>query len=93
MAKKDVLRKNPDVVTRDIEGETILLPVYKITDETNSIFTLNPAASRVWKLIDGKRSLDQIKKLILKEFNTTAQEVDKKMGSLLKDLKKIKAVV
>ena len=34
-----------------------------------------------------------IKKQVLEEFDATAQEVDKEMGKLIKDLKEIKAVV
>ena len=92
MQEKKVLRRNPDMVTRVIDDETILLPIYKTSDEINCIFTLNKVASRVWELIDGKRTLERIKKQVLKEFDVTAQEVDKEMGKFLQDLLEIKAV-
>ncbi|GAG05978.1 unnamed protein product, partial [marine sediment metagenome] len=53
MQETVVLRKNPDMVTRVIDDETILLPIYKTSDEINCIYTLNKVASRVWELIDG----------------------------------------
>jgi hypothetical protein len=92
MVNSTLLRKNPDMVTRVIEDETILLPIYKTSDEINCIYTLNKPASRVWELINGKRTLAQIKKEVLSEFDTTDAEVDKEMAALLKDLKEIKAV-
>lgn len=92
MQKKAVLRKNPNMVTRVIDDETILLPIYKSSDDINCIYTLNKVASRVWQLIDGKRTLPDIKNRVLKEFDTTPQEVDKEMQKLLKDLKEIKAI-
>ncbi|GAF86793.1 unnamed protein product, partial [marine sediment metagenome] len=49
-------------------------------------------ASRVWELIDGKKTLGTIGEQILKEFDTTPEEADKEMQKLLKDLKEIKAV-
>lgn len=92
MQKTLILRKNPNMVTRVIENETILLPVYKSSDEINCIYTLNKVASEVWNLINGKRSLGEIKKQILEKFDTTPGEVDREMGKFLKDLKEIKAV-
>ena len=93
MPESKVLRKNKDMVTRVIDDETILLPIYKTSKEINCIYTLNKVASRVWELIDGKRTPLEIKNKVLKEFDATPQEVDKEMQKLLKDLKEIKAVV
>ncbi len=87
-----VLRKNKDMVTRVIEDETILMPIYKTSDEINCIYTLNKAGSRVWELIDGKRTLTELKDKVLKEFDATPEEIDREMEKLLKDLKEIKAV-
>jgi len=81
------------MVTRVIDDETILLPIFKTSEEVNCIYTLNKVASRVWELINGKRTLLEIKNIALKEFDATPKEVDKEMQKLLKDLKKIKAVV
>ncbi len=92
MQKRIILRKNKDMVTRVIDDETILLPIYKTSEEINCIYTLNKVASRIWELIDGKRTLDEIKSKALKEFDTTPKEVDKEMQKLLKDLKEIKAI-
>jgi tRNA uridine 5-carbamoylmethylation protein Kti12 len=92
MQESKVLRKNKDMVTRVIDDETILLPIYKTSDEINCIYTLNKVASRVWELIDDKRTPLEIKNKVLKEFDTTPREVDKEMQKLLKDLKEIKAI-
>ena len=87
------LRKNPTVVTRVILDETILLPVYKSSTEINCIYTLNKVASRVWEMIDGKKNIAVIKKLVLKEFDTTPRESEKELEKLLGELKEIKAVI
>ena len=88
-----VLKKNPDFVTRIIEDETILIPIFKTSKEANYIYTLNKVAHEIWNLIDGKKSLAEIKKKVLKKFDTTSQEVDNEMKKFLKDLKGIKAIV
>lgn len=88
-----VLKKNPDIVTRVIDDETILLPIYKSSEEINCIYTLNNSASRIWELFDGKTTLGEIKKRILEEFETTPEEFEKEMEGLLKDLNEIKAFI
>ena len=92
MQKDTVLRKNPNMVTRVIEDETVLLPILKSSEEINCIYTLNRSASRVWGLINGKRTLCQIKEQVLNDFEATKEEVDKEMAALIDDLREIKAV-
>jgi hypothetical protein len=88
-----VLQKNPDMVTRVIDKETILLPVYKSSEEINCIYTLDHAASRIWQLIDGKKTVAKIKETVLNEFDTTPGTADKEIQKLLKDFKAIKAII
>lgn len=90
MKETIALRKNPDMVTRVIEDETILLPIYKTSDEINCIYTLNKVASRVWEMFDGKKTVGEIKKQILKEFDTTPKEVEKKNAGAIKRFKRDK---
>lgn len=92
MSDAKVFRKNKDIVTRTIEDETILMPLYKTSDEINCIYTLNTSAARVWELIDGKHTLGKIKTRICEEFSSTPKEIDRELGLLLKDLLEIKAI-
>jgi len=92
MQEKLILEKNPDMVSRVIDDETILMPLYKSSDEINCIYTLNKVASCIWGLIDGKSDLGEIKEEILKNFDTTPKEVDKELREFLKDLREIKAI-
>lgn len=92
MQDSTVLKKNPDIVSRTIEDETILMPIYKTSDEINCIYTLNDVGARIWELIDGKRSLTKIKKTLLEEFDTTEKELNTELDKFLKDLKEIKAI-
>jgi len=92
MEDAKVFKKNPDMVSRTIEDETILMPIYKTSDEINCIYTLNDVAARIWGLIDGKRNLGRIKKMLLAEFDVTEKELNKELYKFLKDLKEIKAV-
>jgi len=93
MSDEKVFRKNPEIVTRVIDKETILVPIYKTSDEINCIYNLNKPASRVWELIDGKTALHVIKDRLSEEFDATSKEINREMNTLLKDLKEIKAII
>lgn len=93
MKEEKVLKKNPDIVARVIDKETILVPMFKTSKQANFIYTLNPSACKFWDLIDGKRTLKEIREIILQKFDTTVKDVDKEMTGFLEDLKEIKAVV
>lgn len=92
MKDSKVLKKNPDIVTRKIEDETILMPLYESSEEIDCIYTLNDVAARIWELIDGKKSLKKVKKTLLEEFEATEKELDKELDNFFKDLEEIKAV-
>jgi hypothetical protein len=93
MPTNTVLRKNPNMVSRVIADEVILLPIYKTSKEINCIYTLNKPAAKVWEMVNGKRKMSEIKKKVLLEFDTTPQEADKEIQKLVKELKEIKAII
>ena len=92
MKENVVFKKNPDMVTRQIDKETILVPVFKISNEINCIYTLNEAASAVWDMIDTQKTVKEIKKQVLKKFDTNPKVAEKKLEKILKDLSEIRAI-
>jgi len=96
MNDKTIFRKNPDIITRKIGSKLILVPLYKTSSEINCIYTLNPAAEKVWERIDGKRSWETIKKDLTGEFldtyATSSSNIEKEFCEFLKDLQGIKAI-
>jgi hypothetical protein len=84
--------KGKNMVAREIEGETILVPIRQRAADLDSIYTLNKVGSRVWKLIDGKRTAKEIKNLVLKEFKVSKAQVEKDVARFLAQLEKIGAI-
>ena len=71
-----VLRKRPDLVTREIAGETIVVPVKGDLAGMQQIFTLNAVGACVWGAINGSRSLGEIRDIVLERFDAPAPEVE-----------------
>lgn len=80
------------MVARDIAGETILVPIYKHSDDINCIYSLNETGSLIWKMLNGKNTIAQVKKQILDEFDGPAEQIDKTLSGFLSDLKEAKAI-
>jgi hypothetical protein len=58
--------KAPQTASRLIAGEAVILSL-----DTKILRGLNPVGSRVWDLIDGTRSIDEIVDVIVAEFDVT----------------------
>src|SRR5262249_60437004 len=63
----------PHVVSRRIGVEVIVLPIRKNLGDLDSIYTLNDVGARIWELLDGRRSLREIRDVIVGEYQVTAQ--------------------
>ena len=84
--------KDSSVVFRKVADEFILVPIKQKASDVESIYTMNEVASRIWELINGKRSLRDIKDVIIKEFKVIPEEAEKDLIDFSKQLEKIGAV-
>jgi hypothetical protein len=84
--------KNPSIVFRKVADEFILVPIKQKASDVESIYTMNEVASRIWELINGKRSLKDINTVIVKEFKVSPVEAEKDLIGFCKQLEKIGAV-
>jgi hypothetical protein len=78
--------KETNLVTRDIAGETIIVPVKSNVGDLDSIYTLNEMGTLIWGLIDGKNSLGQIADAICSAYDVTPEEAEKDVLNFLKSL-------
>jgi len=78
--------KQGGCVTRDIVGETIIVPIRGQVGDLDSIYTLNEVGSAIWRLIDGQTSVAQIAEAVAQQYNIgveqATQDVTEFLGSL-----------
>ena len=85
-------QKSPDIVSRKIADEYILVPIRHNVGDLESIYTLNEVAARIWELIDGKRNMGEIRDMIVEEFEVSPEEAEKDLSELLQKLEKIEGI-
>ena len=69
--------KETNFVTREIAGETIIVPVRGNVGDLDSIYTLNELGTIIWQFIDGKKSVNQIIEVICNTYEVTAEQAEK----------------
>jgi hypothetical protein len=85
-------RKSPSIVSREIAGETILVPIRQNVGDLESIYTLNETAACAWALIDGQRPVQAIRDGIVVEFEVGVEEAEQDLLELLAQLESFGAV-
>ena len=76
-----IVTKAPTTASRVIEGEAVILSL-----DTKVLRGLNPVGSRVWELIDGQRSVEEIAGLIVKEFEVECTQADEDVRGFVQEL-------
>jgi len=88
-----VYSKSDSVVFRKIGDECILVPIHQGVGDLNSIYTLNETAAHIWEMIDGNRSVKEIRDALLEEFEISPEEAEKDLIEHLGQLESIKLVL
>lgn len=76
--KDRVFRKAPDLVAREIAGETIVVPIRGKLADMRNVFALNPVARCLWDAIDGRRAFGELCEAVVARFDVApaAAEAD-----------------
>ena len=87
-----IYRRSPDVVSRQVGREAILVPVRQNVGSLDFVYTLTPVAARVWSLLDGARTIGQIAETICGEFEVEGPRATADVEELLADLESVSLV-
>ena len=61
-------RRSDTFVSRKLGEETIVVPVRAGVANLESIFTMNAVGSTIWNRIDGVATLDELSRVVAREF-------------------------
>lgn len=65
---KKIPKKNDKLAWRTIEDETVIMLLANQLEDGEVVNTLNETATRIWGLIDGKNSEEDLIQKIIKEY-------------------------
>lgn len=81
--------RDPNVVTREIAGERILVPIRKQAADMAAIYVLNETGARIWNLLDGQRSLADIEEILVEEYSVESDVVRADIGEIVDQLREL----
>ena len=68
--------RKDEIVSRNIAGETILVPIQGKLADMQNIFTLNKIGAFIWERLDGKNPLSDILDSLIDHFDVSGQEAE-----------------
>lgn len=77
-----IFTKSENVASRIVDGEAVL-----VTSHDGCVKILNETGSRVWDLIDGERTVDQIVEVVEAEFEVNYDELKKDVTVFFEELR------
>ncbi|MBW1894118.1 MAG: PqqD family protein [Deltaproteobacteria bacterium] len=81
-----IFRKKEEVVSREIAGETILVPVRGKLADMQKIFSLNQTAEYIWQNMSGEKKLNDILEGVLSQFDVNKKEAEKDILEFITEL-------
>jgi hypothetical protein len=87
MNLNSIYRKKEDIVTRQIAGETLLVPIRSQLADMQNIFALNSTAEFIWNQLDGKQNLEDILEGIGRQFDVEKEQAAPDLRDFITRLK------
>ena len=84
--------KNPDMVSRLIGDEFILVPIRRNVADLESVFTLGGTGVRIWELIDGRRTVGELLAGMVEEFEIEPEQAEADLVEYLQSLEEIQGI-
>lgn len=78
--------RSETVVSREIAGETLIVPISKGVGDLASIYSLNPVATTIWDTISRPRSKAEIVQVIAREFEAESAQIERDVEAFLVEM-------
>jgi len=85
-------QRSPLIVTRNIAGERLLIPIHRSLGDKDWIFTLNETAGFLWDALERGRSGDELVTLALASFEGERGEIESDVRRVLEELEAVGAI-
>ena len=86
---RSVFRRSEEVVCRTVGLESILVPIRNNVGNLDFVYTLSPVAARIWALLDGTRTADEVVETICGEYDVDRATAEADLATLVGDLAEV----
>ena len=81
-----VYRQGDNIVSRNVAGESLLVPIRGHVADMQKIFALDPVGEYIWNHLDGKHSLEEILDGLLQTFVVERARAGEDLAEFIEEL-------
>ena len=81
--------RNTAVVSRDVAGETIVVPICRGVGDLDSVYTFNPVGRSLWRLLENGRSVEELAHWVATHYEVDAKQAVADVQSYLSELEAV----
>ena len=81
-----VITRSANVVTRELAGEIVLVPITQTSADFQQVHLLNNTAAAVWEAIEEPRTLAELLSLLAESYGASQGTIAADVEELLTDL-------
>src|SRR6202795_5374584 len=78
--------RNTAIVSRDVAGETIVVPICRGVGDLDSVYTFNPVGRSLWRLLENGHSVEELANWVATHYEVEAKQAVAHDQSYLSEL-------
>jgi CTP synthase (UTP-ammonia lyase) len=81
--------RNTSVVSRDVAGETIVVPISRGVGDLDSVYTFNAVGQSLWQLLEKERTAEELAIWVAANYEVEEAQAFEDIQSYLAELREI----
>jgi hypothetical protein len=81
--------RSTSIVSREVAGETIVVPICRGVGDLDSVYTFNPVGKNLWQLLEQGRTAEELANWVATHYAVTAEQATSDVQSYLAELKEV----
>jgi hypothetical protein len=81
--------RNTAIVSREVAGETIVVPICRGVGDLDSVYTFNPVGRSLWRLLENGHSVEELADWVATHYEVDPKQAIVDVQSYLSELQEI----
>src|ERR1700682_4427251 len=81
--------RNTAIVSREVAGETIVVPICRGVGDLDSVYTFNPIGRSLWCLLENGQSVEELANWVATHYEVEAKQAFADVQSYLDELQEV----
>jgi len=81
--------RNTEIVSREVAGETIVVPICRGVGDLDSVYTFNPLGRSLWSLLEESQTTEELASWVASRYQVDTKQALKDVQSYLAELQEI----